>query len=424
MTTLHRIDDFGSFKRQPSLSSTSYHNRPLTASDLHMRYPHQYKCRPSSDILQMHPNKVSPEAEAIDEWFENIQRYEQMLEEVAAASLDQCFKDELQRINQWFQCRSDAERTAALYTVVQNASKIQVRFLITVLEQIVNEPAGQENDLHYGYQHQQQHHHHHQQQSSFPFMSTTTQSLLSDHYYQPQSFKKKSSSLLQSLPPPSLFQQSSKLYPSTSSEPDELRRRDYMLFSSSSRPLQRPTPLYEKALAARQAQLQMCGSGSGSGSGSGGDSSSSTTSSSSSTTTHNNSHHLLLRPYHPHINELWPFPDKQTWKPLQQNHFLSSSTPKKTTMMTKEKSLTTLEQAQERLCKQDDLLLKKRTLLVREKVKVKVKEEEETETETEAEAENHKLTGLARRRKRSSAARALKDKIAAETVDFELMKGK
>jgi hypothetical protein len=34
------------------------------------------------------------------------------------------------------------------------------------------------------------------------------------------------------------------------------------------------------------------------------------------------------------------------------------------------------------------------------------------------------LTGLARRRKRSSAARALKDKLAAETVDFELMKGK
>lgn len=32
------------------------------------------------------------------------------------------------------------------------------------------------------------------------------------------------------------------------------------------------------------------------------------------------------------------------------------------------------------------------------------------------------LTGAARRRKRSSAARALKDKIAAETVDFELMK--
>lgn len=89
-------------------------------------------------------------AEAIDRWFENIQRYEQMLEEVAAASLDQEFKDELHHINQWFRCRSDAERTAALYTVVQNASQIQIRFLITVLQQLANQSpcgssAGQEN---------------------------------------------------------------------------------------------------------------------------------------------------------------------------------------------------------------------------------------------------------------------------------------
>lgn len=75
-----------------------------------------------------------------------------MLEEVAAASLDQDFKDELHHVNQWFRCRSDAERTAALYTVVQNASQIQVRFLITVLQQLANQdplsellsPAGQE----------------------------------------------------------------------------------------------------------------------------------------------------------------------------------------------------------------------------------------------------------------------------------------
>jgi hypothetical protein len=41
-----------------------------------------------------------------------------------------------------------------------------------------------------------------------------------------------------------------------------------------------------------------------------------------------------------------------------------------------------------------------------------------------ASAKENVLTGTARRRKRSSAARALKDKIAAETVDLELMKGK
>ncbi|ORX62013.1 hypothetical protein DM01DRAFT_266061, partial [Hesseltinella vesiculosa] len=62
-----------------------------------------------------------------------------MLEDVAAASLDQTFKDELQHVNHWFQSRSDAERTAALYSVVQCASPIQVRFLIMVLQQLANQ---------------------------------------------------------------------------------------------------------------------------------------------------------------------------------------------------------------------------------------------------------------------------------------------
>lgn len=73
-----------------------------------------------------------------------------MLEEVEAASLDQGFKDELHNINQWLRCRSDAERTATLYTIVQNASQIQIRFLITVLQQLATTnhdpyPAGQDN---------------------------------------------------------------------------------------------------------------------------------------------------------------------------------------------------------------------------------------------------------------------------------------
>ena len=46
------------------------------------------------------------------------------------------------------------------------------------------------------------------------------------------------------------------------------------------------------------------------------------------------------------------------------------------------------------------------------------------EVQNDVSKQQQPLTGLARRRKRSSQARALKDKIAAETVDFELMKGK
>lgn len=160
---VHRVMEenlFGAFQRQPSFGS-SQSFRSLTASDLmnlpsrsFTSMPLQYKCRPSSDILKAPTtmrDKDSPEAEAIDRWFENIQRYEQMLEEVAAASLDQGFKDELHKINQWLRCRSDAERTATLYTIVQNASQIQIRFLITVLQQLASTkhdpyPAGQESN--------------------------------------------------------------------------------------------------------------------------------------------------------------------------------------------------------------------------------------------------------------------------------------
>jgi hypothetical protein len=42
----------------------------------------------------------TPESEAIDQWFENLQNYEETLEEMAAASLDVNFKEELSAIEQ------------------------------------------------------------------------------------------------------------------------------------------------------------------------------------------------------------------------------------------------------------------------------------------------------------------------------------
>ena len=46
-------------------------------------------------------------AEAIDQWFENLQNYEVTLEEMAAASLDVNFKEELSAIEQcrWLPCQ-------------------------------------------------------------------------------------------------------------------------------------------------------------------------------------------------------------------------------------------------------------------------------------------------------------------------------
>ncbi|TIA97260.1 hypothetical protein E3P96_03435 [Wallemia ichthyophaga] len=74
--------------------------------------------------------------DALDQWFENLGSYEETLEEMAAASLDQNFKEELVAIEQWFRVLSEAERTAALYSLLQHSSQMQIRFFITVLQQM------------------------------------------------------------------------------------------------------------------------------------------------------------------------------------------------------------------------------------------------------------------------------------------------
>ncbi|OBZ71532.1 Protein VTS1 [Grifola frondosa] len=65
--------------------------------------------------------------EAIDQWFETFQNYEVTLEEMAAASLDVNFKEELSAIEQWFKVLSEAERTAALYSLLQHSTQVQIR---------------------------------------------------------------------------------------------------------------------------------------------------------------------------------------------------------------------------------------------------------------------------------------------------------
>lgn len=107
--------------------------------------------RPSSEMLPM-GQQGTPEstsatrltaAEVIDKWFEDLQNYEATLEEMAAASLDQNFKEELSAIEQWFRVLSEAERTAALYSLLQESTQVQIRFFITVLQQMArNDPVG------------------------------------------------------------------------------------------------------------------------------------------------------------------------------------------------------------------------------------------------------------------------------------------
>ncbi|ORX91227.1 hypothetical protein K493DRAFT_52735 [Basidiobolus meristosporus CBS 931.73] len=92
--------------------------------------------RPVSEILTT--GSFQPTEDA---WIRNLSQYEKTLEEMATTSLDQNFKDELAAVQQWFKALSDSERTAGLYSLLQQSSPVQVRFFIAVLLQMAkNDP--------------------------------------------------------------------------------------------------------------------------------------------------------------------------------------------------------------------------------------------------------------------------------------------
>ncbi|ORE08254.1 hypothetical protein BCV72DRAFT_189802, partial [Rhizopus microsporus var. microsporus] len=326
-----------------------------------------------------------------------------MLEEVAAASLDQEFKDELHHINQWFRCRSDAERTAALYTVVQNASQIQIRFLITVLQQLANQnpygsSAGQENDVPlFGHSH----------------------SVIEDESRKRQFYKRRNMPMCNT---------------SAISEPDDLGRRSLL---SKPLGLSHPGPLYEKALAAR-AQLQATINSSSSSS-----VTNSTISSSSSSSLHSKpdlfsrtsrlrassdlTHKSLFST--PITTSDWPFPQDKLDEKNNWTFGSLSKKPMTTHSQKKKKEDTWTIHEEEQQSPLLDYALEQAHARLKNDTSIRLNDPRcspsiQNDVSKQQQQQQQPLTGLARRRKRSSQARALKDKIAAETVDFELMKGK
>ncbi len=103
--------------------------------------PSASRIRPSSDFYgtqQGQPQGGENDAndKIAQQWIADIDQYETTLEEMAAATLDQDFKDELSAIEQWFRVLSEAERTAALYALLQQTTQVQIRFFIQVLQQM------------------------------------------------------------------------------------------------------------------------------------------------------------------------------------------------------------------------------------------------------------------------------------------------
>jgi hypothetical protein len=99
------------------------------------------RIRPSSDFYgqsqgQGQGGDADPQDKMTQQWIADIDQYETTLEEMAAATLDQDFKDELSAIEQWFRVLSEAERTAALYALLQQTTQVQIRFFIQVLQQM------------------------------------------------------------------------------------------------------------------------------------------------------------------------------------------------------------------------------------------------------------------------------------------------
>lgn len=98
--------------------------------------------RPHSEVFYNQSNKNPNQGngddmdKATQQWIADIDQYEATLEEMAAATLDQDFKDELSAIEQWFRVLSEAERTAALYALLQQTTQVQIRFFIQVLQQM------------------------------------------------------------------------------------------------------------------------------------------------------------------------------------------------------------------------------------------------------------------------------------------------
>lgn len=99
--------------------------------------------RPASEVylsqFQQGASSGNPDdaAEKVaQQWIADIDQYETTLEDMAAATLDQDFKDELSAIEQWFRVLSEPERTAALYALLQQTTQVQIRFFIQVLQQM------------------------------------------------------------------------------------------------------------------------------------------------------------------------------------------------------------------------------------------------------------------------------------------------
>ncbi len=113
-----------------SADMSAFSSSPLSARSI----------RPASEMLYNQTQQsqaYDPMDKAAEQWLADIEQCENTLEEMATATTDQDFKAELTAIEEWFRVLSEAERTASLYALLQQATKVQILFFIQTLEEML-----------------------------------------------------------------------------------------------------------------------------------------------------------------------------------------------------------------------------------------------------------------------------------------------
>ncbi|ORZ25653.1 hypothetical protein BCR42DRAFT_400618 [Absidia repens] len=124
------------FKFPPSTSTEeSMNKKPPVSAPTSLKNKHtENQARPES--LQHRRTTPSPESQLLDKWSEDLQQYEMVLDSLVSTSLDNNVKEEIKHVDQWYRYLSETERTATAYALLQHSTPLQIRFFITVLQQL------------------------------------------------------------------------------------------------------------------------------------------------------------------------------------------------------------------------------------------------------------------------------------------------
>jgi hypothetical protein len=85
-------------------------------------------------------NPPTTAIEGFDRWVKDFQKYESVVGEMAKASTDTKFKDELATIEHWFKVLNESERTTTLYTLLQYSNQDQLQFFLNVIQKKIQPP--------------------------------------------------------------------------------------------------------------------------------------------------------------------------------------------------------------------------------------------------------------------------------------------